>query len=78
MGDFTGTGPFEYAQACANQAIAEATLLAMRRAHASGCGDGRDGELEAWPSGADGVAGIARVLVVSHGGAWAAPSTWRG
>lgn len=56
-----------HAQTCANQAIAEATLLAMRCAHASGW-DGQDGELEAGHSNAHGVAEVTRALDVSHGG----------
>lgn len=56
-----------HAQACANQATAEATLLAMRRTHAEW--DGRDGEMEAWLSDAHGVAEVTRALTVSQGGA---------
>ena len=55
-----------HAQARANQATAEPTLLAMRRSH--GEWHGQDGELDAWFSDAHGVAEVARSLDQSQGG----------
>ena len=64
-----------HAQACANQAFAEAPLLAMRRSH--GEWHGQDGELEAWFSDAHGVAVVAGAMFQSQGGTMEEPGPHR-